>query len=339
MGFKSTVRYSSHLHSKLPFGERENSMRSRLAFLLFGVVLGIAFLCAAPACLGQGMMYGPGWQVIRADWGAGNRWMDVTNQVRILLSGNGTVKVNNQNMGGDPAVGADKILRIQARNAQGQTRQFTYKEGSSIDASQFYNYGGGIPPGSVGPGWQVMRADWGAGDRWLDATNRVRALLSGNGMVKVNNQNMGGDPAVGADKILRISARDARGQVQQFTYKEGSSIDASQFYNYGGYPGGPAYPGGPGGPGYPPPGPPPGPGYPGGLEIVRGYYGLNNRTNDVTQLLRSMVRGNSLVVQVNNQNMGGDPAVGADKVLTVIYRVNGREQTATVKEGNQLRIP
>jgi hypothetical protein len=59
----------------------------------------------------------------------------------------------------------------------------------------------------------------------------------------------------------------------------------------------------------------------------------------VTQLLRSMVRGDSLVVQVNNNNMGGDPAIGADKVLTVIYRINGREQTSTVKEGNTLRIP
>jgi hypothetical protein len=310
-------------------------MRNRLALLLFGLVLGITFLCSSPVALAQGVMYGPGWQVIRADWGAGNRWMDVTNQVRILLSGNGMVRVNNDNMGGDPAKGADKILRIQARNAQGQTRQFTYKEGSSIDASQFYNYGGGIPPGNVGPGWQVMRADWGAGNRRADVTDRVRALLSGNGMVRVNNDNMGIDPAKGADKTLRISARDARGMVREFTYKEGSSIDASQFYNYGGRPVGPP----PGGPGYPPPGPPPGPGYPGGLEIVRGYYGLNNRTNDVTQLLRSMVRGNSLVVQVNNQNMGGDPAQGADKVLTVIYRVNGREQTATVKEGNQLRIP
>jgi hypothetical protein len=313
-----------------------NSMRNRVAFLMFGLILGIAFLCSPPTCLGQGVMNGPGWQVIRADWGAGNRWMDVTNQVRILLSGNDMVKVNNQNLGSDPAVGADKILRIQARNAQGQTRQFTYKEGSSIDASQFYNYGGGIPPGNAGPGWQVMRADWGAGNRRADVTDRVRALLSGNGMVKVNNQNMGGDPAVGADKTLRISARDARGQVQQFTYKEGSNIDASQFYNYG--PGRPPAPP-PGGPGYAPPGPLPGPGYPGGLEIVRAYYGLNNRTNDVTQLLRSMVRGNSLAVQVNNQNLGGDPAVGADKVLTVIYRTNGREQTATVKEGNTLRIP
>lgn len=90
---------------------------------------------------------GPGWQVMKADWGAGNRWVDVTATVRVLLSGNGMVRVNNQNLGGDPAVGADKILRIQARNNQGQSKQFTFKEGSSIDASQFYSYGGGIGPG------------------------------------------------------------------------------------------------------------------------------------------------------------------------------------------------
>jgi len=279
-------------------------------------------------------MPGPGWQVMKAEWGAGNRWMDVTNQVRMLLSSNGMVKVNNQNMGGDPAVGADKILRIQARNYQGQTRQFTYKEGQNIDASQFYSYGGGIGPGpgGPGPGWQVMYADWGAGNRRVDVTARVRQMLSGNGMVKVNNQNLGGDPAVGADKTLRISARDSRGAVQQFTYREGQNIDASQFYNYGGYPGGPRPPGP--GPGYPPPGP----GY-GNLQIVRAYWGLNNRTSDVSQILRGQVQNGTLVIQANNRNLGGDPYPGADKVLTVVYRINGREQTATVKEGNTLRIP
>jgi hypothetical protein len=59
---------------------------------------------------------------------------------------------------------------------------------------------------------------------------------------------------------------------------------------------------------------------------------------DVTNQVRILLSGNGMV-RVNNDNTGGDPAQGADKVLTVIYRVNGREQTATVKEGNQLRIP
>jgi len=52
-----------------------------------------------------------------------------------------------------------------------------------------------------------------------------------------------------------------------------------------------------------------------------------------------MVNNGGLVIQVNNNKTGGDPAQGADKVPTVIYRVSGREQTATVKRGNELRIP
>lgn len=304
----------------------------------FCFALAIVFAWPAFAQFSTNVMPGPGWQVMKADYGAGNRWRDVTNQVRILLSANGMVRVNNQNLGGDPAVGANKTLRIQARNYQGQTRQFSFPEGSSIDASQFYNYGGGIGPGNPGSGWQVMFADWGAGNRVVNVTDRVRAMLSGNGMVKVNNQNLGGDPAVGASKTLRISARDSRGQVRQFNYREGASIDASQFYNYG-YPGGPGYrPPPPPGPG---PGPAPGrpnPGY-GSLQIVRAYWGLNNRTNDVTQLLARQVSNGTLVIQATNRNLGGDPWPGADKVLTVIYRYNGREQTSTVKEGNTLRIP
>ena len=303
-------------------------MRNRTLLFLSCLLLGLAVFCSTTTFAQESgeVLPGPGWQVMRAEWGAGNRWMDVTNQVRMLLSGNGTVRVNNQNMGGDPAVGADKVLRIRARTYEGQSREFKFREGSNIDASQFYNYGGGMS-GNNGPGWQVMRADYGVQHRRVDVTDRVRALLSGNGMVRVNNQNMGGDPAVGADKILRISARDARGQVQQFTFKEGSNIDASQFYNYGGHRGGRDRDDDDRGE------------RPGELRIVRAYYGLNNQTNDVTRMLRSMVRDNSLFVQVNNANMGGDPAVGADKVLTVIYRVNGQEQSATVREGHALRIP
>jgi len=305
--------------------------------LALGLCSALALVLLSPlravSQFSNSVMPGPGWQVVRARWGSGNRWMDVTPRVRVLLIGNGRVQVNNQNMGGDPAVGAAKTLVIEARNFQGQTRRFNFREGSAIDASQFYNYGGGLG-GNAGPGWQVMYADWGAGNRRVDATNRVRSMLSGNGMVRVNNQNLGGDPAVGADKILRISARDARGQVREFTYKEGSSIDASQFYNYGGYPGG----GYPGGGAYPGPPPNQGGGY-GNLQIVRAYYGLNNRTNDVSQLVRGQIRNDTVIIQVNNNNMGGDPWPGADKVLTVIYRAGGREQTATVKEGNTLRIP
>src|ERR1700760_1720351 len=94
------------------------------------LVLSAAFAVSTQAQMqNNGILPGPGWQVVQADWGAGSRRVDVTNRVRVILSGNGQVKVNNTNLGGDPAVGADKILRITARNSRGQSRQFSYKEG------------------------------------------------------------------------------------------------------------------------------------------------------------------------------------------------------------------
>jgi len=174
---------------------------------------------------------GPGWQVMHAEWGAGGRRVDVTNRVRVILSGNGSVKVNNTNLGGDPAEGEKKSLHIRARNFRGESQEFNFAEGDYIDASQFYNYNGGFVEDNAA-GWRVMWAEWGAGDRFVDVTGRVRELLSSGGRVKVSNSNLGGDPAEGTKKVLRISARDPRGEVRQFAFEEGKYIEASQFYNY-----------------------------------------------------------------------------------------------------------
>ena len=86
-----------------------------------------------------------------------------------------------------------------------------------FSASAWAQYQNGVQPG---PGWQVMKADWGAGNRWQDVTNRVRALLSGNGRIVITPTNMGGDPAYGVIKTLRIQARNSRGQSQQFNIRE-----------------------------------------------------------------------------------------------------------------------
>jgi len=44
-------------------------------------------------------------------------------------------------------------------------------------------------------------------------------------------------------------------------------------------------------------------------------------------------------VRVNNENFGGDPAIGDDKVLIVIYSSHGQEQASAVREGERLVIP
>jgi len=199
-------------------------------------------------------------------------------------------------------------------------------------------------PGVVGQDdtWQLTRADYGFRDQRTDVTDLLGDLISRggvNGRIAVNNQTMGGDPAVGRDKSLRIFARNRRNQERQFDYKEGGFVEVRMFSvrgddwddrgryadrdDRGGYDGGRDR-------------------YRDGrrdMRIIRGFYGVQGRTANVTDLLRSMVRSGTLTVNVNNRSMGGDPAIGAEKVLIVIYVYQGGEQAAAVREGNTLSIP
>lgn len=191
--------------------------------------------------------------------------------------------------------------------------------------------------------WQVTRADYGFKSQRTDVTNLIQDLISRGGVdgrVAVNNQTMGGDPAVGKDKSLRIFAIDRRNQERVFTYNEGAFVDVRMFVvprddwgDRGGddtrYDDRGAYSGarnrdrddrG-------------------RLWILRGFYGVQGQTSNVTELLRGLVRDGALAVNVNNNSMGGDPAVGADKLLIVIYRYQGKEQAAAVPEGSTLSLP
>jgi hypothetical protein len=191
-------------------------------------------------------------------------------------------------------------------------------------------------------GWLVTRADYGYKNQRNDVTDLINDLISRggvNGRVAVNNQTMGGDPAPGADKSLRIFARNRRGEEREFDYKEGGAgVDVTMFTvpapssDWGDRSRGDrddhdrAY---------------------GGrdsndrsdLWIIRGFYGVQSQQANVTDLLRSMVRGGTLAVIVNNRSLGGDPAPGADKVLIVIYRYQDREAATAIREGNTLSIP
>ena len=185
-------------------------------------------------------------------------------------------------------------------------------------------------------GWQVVRADYGFKNQRNDVTNILKDLVGRggvNGRVAVNNQTMGGDPAVGKDKSLRIFARNRRNEEREFNFNEGGFVDARMFdvrmsngrrddwddrrpnpgdrdqddWN--------------------------------SLRIIRGYYGVKGRTVNVTELLRSRVRDGVLTFAVTNSALGGDPAIGADKLLIVVYRYEGKESATAVREGYTLTIP
>jgi hypothetical protein len=133
-----------------------------------------------------------------------------------------------------------------------------------------------------------------------------------NGRVAVNNQNMGGDPAIGRDKSLRIFARSRRNEEREFDVNEDGFIDARMFVvrkddwderaparddrdrsdrsrdDRDRSEGGDAS----------------------DLVIIRAFYGVQGRTANVTEQLRSMMREGVLAVNVNNANFGGDPPSG-----------------------------
>src|SRR5215472_5172329 len=153
-----------------------------------------------------------------------------------------------------------------------------------------------VPTSAQDDGWQIVRAEYGTRTQHNDVTDILKDLIGRggvNGRVAVNNQTMGGDPAVGADKHLRIVGRNNRNEEREFDYKEGGFIDAGMFVvrreerrdDWNDRP------------------PMDREDYT-GLRIIRAYYGIQGRTVNVTDMLRSRVNGNSLTFVVTNSALG-----------------------------------
>jgi hypothetical protein len=185
--------------------------------------------------------------------------------------------------------------------------------------------------GAQDDAWQIVRADYGFKNQRSDVTDILKDLIARGGVdgrVAVNNQTMGGDPAVGKDKSLRIFARNRRNEEREFSFNEGAFVDVRMFaVHRDDWDDRPSNPGGR---------------YPddsNGLQIIRGFYGVQGRTANVTEQLRRRSRDGALTLLVSNNELGGDPVPGADKILIVIYRFRGQETAAAVREGNTLTIP
>ena len=175
--------------------------------------------------------------------------------------------------------------------------------------------------------WYIQSADWGSGSKRQDVTSTVRQLVNG-GDFKANNKNLGVDPAPGKDKTLRIIARDRNGNIKNFKYNEGQTVNSAHFvrndWDGNWNPGRPGVGGGAR-----------------GFRIAKAEYGdVNGKYKiDVTQRLQSLTRNYRLDITVSNATMGVDPAPGQRKQLYVSYTQMGRAYNTTVAENGQLRIP
>lgn len=244
------------------------------------------------------------WEILRAEYGAKGTWVDVTARIHSLVRGDSlNIRVTNDTLGGDPAPGAPKALRLRVRDESGRMSILSFPEKESIALSIR----------TSGPGWgtlQITRAEYGANKRILDVADLLNSRVQGNQLsLRVTNETMGGDPAREMRKVLTVWYT-YNGNDSQVSVNEGETLSL---------------------PGSSP--------SHGGLRVLRAEYGADNRYANVTSRLSVRIQGDQLSLRVTNDTMGGDPAEDRHKTLTVWYTYKGRIADVVVNEGDYLNLP
>lgn len=279
-------------------------------------------LCTAAALLtlGSGLLAAQELRIAKAMYGHDSRWMDVTDTLRRAERGERLdVVVSNQFFGSDPAPANPKTLRIEYY-VNGQFMREEVPENARLV----------LPRGErrEGPRLRILSARWGIGDRGADMTGVLQSMVrDGRLYTRVTPQALGTDPFPGRPKLLRVEyefeGRVFRTEVRDFGELRLPDPGAMQV-------GAPE----------PPPPPPPVEEMRGGLRIMYAGYGARDRFSDVTQILRNLRSPDgSLHIKVNNTNMGGDPFIGADKILRIDFEIQGRKMHRELREGDFLNLP
>jgi hypothetical protein len=258
-------------------------------------------------------------QILRADYGADNRFVNVTSRLASRVQGDAlSLRITNDAMGGDPAEDHSKILTVWY-TFNGRVGNVRVNEKDTLNLPSENDFFAG--------NLRIMRAQYGVGHRYADVTDLLNSQIQGDQLnLRITNDTMGGDPDPEQRKQLIVfyvfNGRASRVMVNE---KSTLTLPGADAYNQPN-------------PGY-------NPGYSGGgygderLQILHATYGAGEQRVDVTNLLNSRLSGNSLQLVVSNSSMGGDPAPGLEKRLRVIYLWQGMRNQTTVGEGETLVIP
>lgn len=180
--------------------------------------------------------------------------------------------------------------------------------------------------------YQILQARYGTATRNIDVTERLKQLARYDRRIQISNELFGEDPAVGEHKALRIYARGRNRATRVFEYQEKDFIDSSHFngWSEGRW-------GDRNGRGHR---------WDDGISdarervtVLAASYGSGRRSREVTDVVRSMVRGGRIDMAVENHTLGADPAPGRPKTLTVVYTVDGLRRQARVPEHGRLLLP
>ena len=165
--------------------------------LLAVVVSGLAFVFFV-----AGSAAAQGGELVAAEYGAGNRRVDVTPQVRSFVhDGRLQFDVNDRNLGVDPARNHVKELFVRIRHWDGDTEEFRFREYEHVnlvlDPERGYEW--------HDRGFHIMRAFYGGAGHFMDVTELLRGMKrDGRLFVVVDNRSMGGDPDREVRKVLRV---------------------------------------------------------------------------------------------------------------------------------------
>ena len=282
--------------------------------------------------------------ILSAQYGTARQHVDVTNRLKEVARQDRAFRMGNSTFGIDPDHGQTKVLRIYARGPDGRERMFEYREGSTVDGSQFRSWNRGDwgnerwsgrwDPDDYNGGdsgqYVILSAQYGTERRHVDVTNRLKELARQDRAFRMGNSTFGVDPDYGQLKVLHIYARGPEGRERMFEYTEGSTVDGSQFRSWGrgdwgneGWSG--RWEGGD---------------YNRGNEdsgqyvILSAQYGTERRHVDVTNRLKELARQDR-AFRMGNSTFGIDPDHGHIKALRIYARgPAGREQMFEYREGS-----
>ncbi|HET6880329.1 MAG TPA: PA14 domain-containing protein [Pirellulales bacterium] len=152
----------------------------------------------------------PKLEIVKAEWGAGDRWQDVTDRLKPLVFGEQLVATIGGNLFQgvpDPASGAAKIVRIRYR-AAGEERTADFSNNDVI-------YLDGRAPAARKPssqGLEVLDARYGAGTTWIDVLPRVRRWIHGGRLAVQVDRVAQTDPLHGQRKAIVLRYRTVEGE-------------------------------------------------------------------------------------------------------------------------------
>lgn len=143
-------------------------------------------------------------RVMRAQYGADFRYFDVTDRLNSLIQSDQlALRIDNASMGGDPAPDRPKRLRV-VYLFDGTPYRAIVNEHGALELPN-----GGTPIAeNESANLEILHATYGAEGRRADVTSVVRAAANGNQLqFAVSNGALGGDPAPGLHKNLRVIYR------------------------------------------------------------------------------------------------------------------------------------